>query len=59
MEQVTLVGHSIGGELATNFTLSSPDRVAQLIAVAPSLTGFIFSDAHPILYACLHKVAQL
>ncbi|EPY13430.1 alpha/beta fold hydrolase [Paenibacillus alvei] len=46
LEQVTLVGHSIGGELATNFTLSSPDRVARLIAVAPSLTGFIFSETY-------------
>lgn len=44
LDHVILVGHSIGGELATNFTLSFPGRVARLIVVAPSLTGFIFSE---------------
>lgn len=46
LEQVTLVGHSIGGELATNFTLSYPEKVTGLIVVAPSLTGFTFSDTY-------------
>ncbi|GGD79615.1 alpha/beta fold hydrolase [Paenibacillus nasutitermitis] len=46
LNRVTLVGHSIGGELATNFTLSYPGRVDRLILIAPSLTGFAFSDTY-------------
>ncbi|MCZ8520766.1 alpha/beta fold hydrolase [Paenibacillus sp. KR2-11] len=46
LDRVTLVGHSIGGEVATNFTLSYPERAQHLIVVAPSLTGFAFSDTY-------------
>lgn len=46
LDRVTLIGHSIGGEVATNFTLSNPDRVDHLVVVAPSLTGFAFSDTY-------------
>ncbi|MCC3373669.1 alpha/beta fold hydrolase [Cohnella sp. REN36] len=46
LDRVTLVGHSMGGELATNLTLSYPERVDRLIVVAPALTGFSFSDTY-------------
>src|SRR5262245_29869122 len=37
-----LVGLSLGGRIAIDFTLEHPDRVASLIAVAPGLSGFQF-----------------
>lgn len=43
LKRVTLIGHSMGGQAATDFTLSYPSMVEQLIVIAPSLTGFTFS----------------
>jgi pimeloyl-ACP methyl ester carboxylesterase len=39
-----LVGLSLGGRIAIDFTLEHPDRVASLTAVAPGLGGFSWSD---------------
>ncbi|NOU86204.1 alpha/beta fold hydrolase [Paenibacillus sp. LMG 31460] len=44
VDRVTLVGHSMGGQAATDFTLSYPSMVERLVLVAPSLTGFTFSQ---------------
>ncbi|MFD2639555.1 alpha/beta fold hydrolase [Piscibacillus salipiscarius] len=41
--QVSLVGHSIGGQIATEFALMYPERVENLILIAPSLSGFEYS----------------
>jgi 3-oxoadipate enol-lactonase len=38
-----LVGLSLGGRIAIDFTLSHPDRVASLVAVAAGMSGFEFS----------------
>ncbi|ULL14686.1 alpha/beta hydrolase [Paenibacillus sp. H1-7] len=44
LERVTLVGHSMGGQAATDFTLTYPSMVERLVVIAPSLTGFVFSQ---------------
>jgi pimeloyl-ACP methyl ester carboxylesterase len=38
-----LVGLSLGGRIAIDFTLVHPDRVASLVAVAAGMSGFEFS----------------
>ncbi|WP_462413582.1 alpha/beta fold hydrolase [Neobacillus sp. Marseille-QA0830] len=40
MDQATIIGHSIGGQIATEFSLQYPEKVSRLILIAPSLTGF-------------------
>ncbi|UVI31065.1 alpha/beta fold hydrolase [Paenibacillus spongiae] len=45
LNRVTLIGHSMGGELALNFALAHPDMVERLIVIAPSLTGYPYSQA--------------
>ncbi|MGN7381362.1 MULTISPECIES: alpha/beta fold hydrolase [unclassified Paenibacillus] len=44
LDRVTLVGHSMGGQAATDFTLSYPDMVDKLVLIAPSLSGYTFSQ---------------
>jgi pimeloyl-ACP methyl ester carboxylesterase len=43
IDRPVLVGHSIGGQIATDFALAYPDRVAKLALVAPGLSGHRFS----------------
>jgi pimeloyl-ACP methyl ester carboxylesterase len=40
IEKAHLVGLSLGGAIATDFTIAHPDRVTSLTAVAPGLSGF-------------------
>ncbi|MFA4132784.1 MULTISPECIES: alpha/beta fold hydrolase [unclassified Brevibacillus] len=40
LDEATLVGHSIGGRIATDFALTYPQRVSKLVLIAPSLTGY-------------------
>jgi pimeloyl-ACP methyl ester carboxylesterase len=44
LEQAVLIGHSIGGQLATDFTLEHPEKIAQLVLIAPSLSGYQYSE---------------
>ncbi|KWX69875.1 alpha/beta fold hydrolase [Paenibacillus jilunlii] len=44
LDRVTLVGHSMGGQIATDFTLSYPSMVEQLVVIAPSLSGYVYSQ---------------
>ncbi|WP_042143688.1 alpha/beta fold hydrolase [Paucisalibacillus sp. EB02] len=43
LKQATLIGHSMGGQIATDLALNYPERVSKLVLIAPSLTGFIYS----------------
>lgn len=43
IKQTVLVGHSIGGQIATDFALLYPNQVSKLVLVAPGLTGHHFS----------------
>ncbi|MFS0916462.1 alpha/beta fold hydrolase [Brevibacillus sp. 179-C 1.1 NHS] len=40
LEEATLVGHSIGGQIATEFALAYPQRVSKLVLIAPGLSGY-------------------
>lgn len=40
LNQATIIGHSMGGQIATDFALNYPERVSKLVLIAPSLTGF-------------------
>jgi pimeloyl-ACP methyl ester carboxylesterase len=39
LDEVVLVGNSRGGEIALDFTLTHPSRVAALVLVAPAISG--------------------
>ncbi len=39
LDQVALVGNSRGGQIALDFTLTHPERVAALVLVAPGISG--------------------
>ncbi|MTW85727.1 alpha/beta fold hydrolase [Virgibacillus dakarensis] len=44
ISRATIVGHSMGGQIATDFALEYPENVSELILIAPSLTGFTYSQ---------------
>ncbi|KYG25781.1 alpha/beta fold hydrolase [Priestia endophytica] len=44
INQATLIGHSLGGRIATDFTLEYPKRVSELVLIAPALSGFRHSQ---------------
>lgn len=44
IDKAALVGHSIGGRVATDFALEYPERVSELVLIAPSLSGFRYSQ---------------
>ncbi|MFJ7366780.1 alpha/beta fold hydrolase [Peribacillus frigoritolerans] len=43
LNRATIIGHSMGGQIATDFALNYPERVSKLVLIAPSLTGFPYS----------------
>lgn len=66
LNQATIIGHSMGGQIATDFALNYPERVSKLVLIAPSLTGFPYSKEfvqyhHKILEAApnIDKMLEL
>jgi 3-oxoadipate enol-lactonase len=55
--QAYVLGLSMGGHIAIDFTLTQPDRVAALIPVASGLGGYQF-DANPQLRAEMHEAYE-
>ncbi|PEJ27678.1 alpha/beta fold hydrolase [Bacillus pseudomycoides] len=49
MKEAVLVGHSLGGQIATDFTLTYPNKVSKLILIAPGLSGYQFSSEYRAL----------
>jgi pimeloyl-ACP methyl ester carboxylesterase len=45
IERFDLIGVSMGGSIALNFTLDHPERVRSLTLISPGLTGWQWSDA--------------
>ncbi len=48
VQKAHLIGLSMGGRIAIDFTLTHPEMVASLIAAAPGLSGFPFSPESTI-----------
>ncbi|RAL21948.1 alpha/beta fold hydrolase [Thermoflavimicrobium daqui] len=44
IHKVTLIGHSMGGQIATDFSLEYPEYVSELVLIAPALSGFNYSS---------------
>lgn len=40
LDKPTIIGHSIGGQIATEFALAYPKKVTNLVLIAPALSGF-------------------
>lgn len=46
LASAVLIGHSMGGQAATEFALKYPEMTDRLILIAPALSGFSFSKAY-------------
>lgn len=57
IDQVTVVGHSMGGQIATEFALLYPNRVTELILIAPSLNGYPYSQDLEQYFQSIHAAA--
>lgn len=57
INKATLIGHSMGGQIATEFALNYPDRVSKLILLAPGLSGFNYSPEFLKSMKLVHEAA--
>jgi len=55
--RVAVMGMSMGGRIATDFTLANPGRVSALILVAPGLSGFPFHGPEMDAFAAEQRQA--
>ncbi|SIT12137.1 alpha/beta fold hydrolase [Belliella pelovolcani] len=46
LNNVSLIGHSLGGQIATDFTILNPKKVDKLVLISPGLTGFKYDDSY-------------
>lgn len=44
IHKTTLIGHSMGGQIAIDFSLEYPEYVSELVLIAPALSGFNYSS---------------
>jgi len=58
IEKVCLIGCSIGGRTALDFTLEHPDRVSGLVLVASALSGYRYAGDPPKQYAEIEEADQ-
>lgn len=58
IDQCDLVGVSMGGSIALNFTLSRPDRVRSLSLLSPGLTAWDWSDEWLALWGPIADAAR-
>jgi pimeloyl-ACP methyl ester carboxylesterase len=58
VKQVHIIGLSIGGGIAINFTLEYPAYVLSLVSVDASLDGFKFSSSFFKWYTSLFRIAK-
>jgi pimeloyl-ACP methyl ester carboxylesterase len=57
ISQATLIGHSMGGQIATEFALNYPERVSKLVLLAPGLSGFTYSKEFEENMKKIHQAA--
>ncbi len=57
LNQATIIGHSMGGQIATEFALSYPERISKLVLMAPSLTGYPYSNEFEQYHYKISKAA--
>ncbi|MED4204984.1 alpha/beta hydrolase [Neobacillus mesonae] len=57
INQATLIGHSMGGQIATEFALKYPERVSKLVLLAPGLSGFSYSKEFEESMKKIHEAA--
>lgn len=57
LDKATLIGHSIGGQIATEFALNYPEKVENLILIAPALSGFSYSQEFNAYIATINEAA--
>ncbi|UOQ92214.1 alpha/beta hydrolase [Halobacillus shinanisalinarum] len=57
INQATLIGHSMGGQIATEFALDYPERVSNLVLLAPGLSGFSYSKEFEEKIKAVHEAA--
>lgn len=46
LSKTTLIGHSLGGQIATDFSILHPKTVKKLIVLAPGMTGYEYDIAY-------------
>lgn len=56
IQKAILIGHSLGGQIATDYTLKNPEKVEKLILIAPGLTGFEYGSDYQAMVRRIWEV---
>lgn len=49
IHKATLIGHSLGGQIATDYALLHPNKVKKLVLLSPGLSGYQYDEAYQAL----------